>query len=592
MRGEIVERFRSVLLCTLAAATVCCALALSPAYAAAFSWSQGTEVALPAHTQGDLYGVSCPASGSCVASGAFENAEEEIFPLVAFQSSGWGASALPLPAGATSTGGSGLAAISCPDTGYCVAVGTLDSGYGAAKTEALISTYAAGSWTSEALPAPAAEGDPPVATKESKTELTGVSCATPGSCVAVGSYEDQTNQEVAFIATQAEGKWTTEVLATPVEETGGQLAAISCTSASSCEAVGSYKSLASATQVNPMVATNEGGTWESATITLPAGTGANANAQLSGVSCTAAGECVADGGVEEGTSGEALVVTLDHGSSSTSAVATPSEGVFKLSGLSCPLSSFCAAAGELDGPNGSERAIGATLGTGGAETTTILEPPANILRESHFPAEVAPLAGVSCWEANGCVGVGYYIPVGGGFEPMVVSYGEQPVSTPPPSSTPPPNTSQTPSMPQATPLPMTTAAVPVIALKSKKITLAKGKAKVKLACSGAACAGKVKLEVRETGAKTAKKGKHGHGKKAKAKGVIAKKGANAKGHKLVVVAQTSYKLAAGKSETLKLKLTAKGKKALAKASRKHPVTVTILVTVKGGKQLKRTVKVI
>lgn len=585
MRRGVAERLRDVLLCALAALIVCCALGLSPAHAAAFSWSQGTEVALPIHTQGDLYGVSCPASGSCIASGAFENAKEEIFPLVAFQSSGWGASELPLPSGATSKLFSGLQAISCPDTGYCVAVGTLESGEGAPKTEALISTYAAGGWTSEALPAPNAEGDPPVASKDSKTELTGVSCTAPESCVAVGSYEDESNSEVAFIATQAAGKWTTEVLDTPAEVTGGRLAAISCPSTSSCEAVGSYESLASGRKINPMVATNEGGTWISNTIALPAtgvGAGANANALLSGVSCTTVGECVADGTVEEGASGEALVVTLDHGSSSTSAVAPPTGGAevsFELNGISCPLSSFCAAAGALAAPDG-EQAIGATLATGGAETITALEAPPNALRESpRYAIGIAALSGVSCWEADGCIGAGSYIPNGGGSEPMVVSYGEQPVSTPSPSPT--PGTPLTPSVPPTTQVPSTTAVAPMVALKSKKLTLAKGKVKVKLACSGAACAGKAKLELRETKAKTVKKGKHRSGKKAKAKG-----------RKLVIVAKGSYKLAVGKSETLKLKLTAKGKKALAKASRKHPITVTIVIAVNGGTQVKRTVKVV
>ena len=111
---------------------------------------------------------------------------------------------------------------------------------------------------------------------------------------------------------------------------------------------------------------------------------------------------------------------------------------------------------------------------------------------------------------------------------------------------------------------------------SSKLTVSKGKVAVKLACSGAACAGSMKLTVTEKA-----KAKHGHGKG---------KAAKAKKKRSVTLASGRYSLAAGAAKTFALKLGKRGRALLAKASKKHPVKATITVSVAGGETIERTVE--
>jgi hypothetical protein len=109
--------------------------------------------------------------------------------------------------------------------------------------------------------------------------------------------------------------------------------------------------------------------------------------------------------------------------------------------------------------------------------------------------------------------------------------------------------------------------LPAVTVSNAKLVVSGGSARVPIACANAACAGTIEL----TGQIAVKsKGK----KKAKKKTVVLGKG--------------SYSLAAGKSATIVVRLSAAGKSALAKA-KGHKLSGKAGVTVTGGVTLQKSV---
>jgi Carboxypeptidase regulatory-like domain len=106
-------------------------------------------------------------------------------------------------------------------------------------------------------------------------------------------------------------------------------------------------------------------------------------------------------------------------------------------------------------------------------------------------------------------------------------------------------------------------AVPAVKLSSTKIGVIGGSARVPIACASAACKGAIELTEQVVV-------KHRKGKKTTSKKTT------------VVLAKGSYSLAAGKSATIVVRLTAKGKSTLAKAKH-HSSAAKAGVTVTGGK---------
>jgi hypothetical protein len=114
--------------------------------------------------------------------------------------------------------------------------------------------------------------------------------------------------------------------------------------------------------------------------------------------------------------------------------------------------------------------------------------------------------------------------------------------------------------------------IPVIAIKGSvsKLVVSKNTTKVGIACANASCVGSAQVVERIVV------------KRRKGKKTITKK-------ETIVLAQGAYSLAAGKAATITLKVTAAGKKKLARAKR-HRVSAKLVVAVKGGKQLEKAVQ--
>ena len=144
---------------------------------------------------------------------------------------------------------------------------------------------AATPWTVQATPNPSGVLMP---------GLDDVSCASATSCIAVGSYSTNDYENAQPLAEHWNGRtWSIQAVPNPTG-TGAEfpgLDSVSCASSRSCTAVGSYFDSVSSESL-PLPERWNGSTWSIQATPNP--TGATSN-QLEGISCTSATSCTAAG---------------------------------------------------------------------------------------------------------------------------------------------------------------------------------------------------------------------------------------------------------------------------------------------------------
>jgi hypothetical protein len=310
-------------------------------------------------------------------------------------------------------------------TGLAVVGALAGSGQPAAAVRA------AGSW-GRAIAVPAARAAVPAAGTWGKAiavpglralntrgaaEVSSVSCASAGSCAAGGLYRDRHGQQ-GFVAVERHGRWgrATGVPGLAALNQGGyaDVSAVSCGSAGSCAAGGSYAD-ADSHDFYGFVAVERDGVWGRAA-TVPAG----ADGYVDSISCASAGNCLAGGAdgaiytanfnaffVEEraGHWGHRRPVpglrTLKHIDSEISAVACPSTG-------------NCAAGGDYDDPSGNLQVFVAVERNGTWGTAAGVPG----LAALNMGGE-ADVNSVSCGSAGSCAAGGYYKDGGGRYQGFV-----------------------------------------------------------------------------------------------------------------------------------------------------------------------------
>jgi hypothetical protein len=495
------------------------------------SWSQTTErliappEASPFGEDGNLDAVSCAAGGSCTAVGWYENETSETLPMAATQTGGaWPQTAEPveLPEGGVD---GELQSVSCSAAGSCVAVGYYES---SEATQPMVAVQSGGVWLqAEAvlLPAAAVEG-----------RLNGVSCAN-GGCTAVGSYANAEDATSPLIETQSGGAWTPLPLALPAGETG-ELTSVSCPVAGACSSAGSVAA-AEVGPRQPIVTEELAGSWEPpALLANPGSEAEGAENRLDSISCPAADLCAAVGDYEV-LNGEApeetfpmtagSAPTLEAGASAPAGqVGVPYTGQLTAAGGSGAYS-WSVSSGALPVGLSLDTNTGVIAGTPTAAGTATLSA---TVSDPGPPSQTAS-------------------------EQLSITVNAAAVTPPPPKS-------EAIAKPEATPL---------LRILGSKLKLAGGKVKLKLACSNAACKGRLKLV-----AKVAVKVK-GRGKgKAKVR------------RETLVLATGGYSLAAGGKKTFAIKLTAKGRELLSKKAAAGKLKLKLAATVKHGKNVQMTVK--
>jgi hypothetical protein len=218
-----------------------------------------------------------------------------------------------------------LNGVSCFSATACTAVGT-NTSQSPATTLAVGKTS---NWKVQVTPNP-------VGATESRLE--DVSCPTASFCMAVGSYLNGAGVRQPLAERWNGTEWAIAPTPLPAGATGGQLEGVSCSSPASCTAVGSYVAGSGANL--PLAEQWGSEAWSAEAPPVPAGAG---KALLHDVSC-AGSECWAVGESEEAGKGSTALV--ERRTSGGWAVQALSEPVKALTSISCASSSWCAAVGS------------------------------------------------------------------------------------------------------------------------------------------------------------------------------------------------------------------------------------------------------
>lgn len=281
-----------------------------------------------------------------------------------------------------------LGGVTCTSSSFCMAVGSYEDEKDEWKTFAM--RWNGSAWTVSTTPNPS--GAP-------YSWLSGVSCSSATSCRAVGSYLNEGDEERAQSLTWNGSSWSIATVPVPSDAIGTQLGAVACTSASHCAAVGSYQRGEGGSKT--LIVTWNGSAWSlAASPSVPEASGND----LGDVACASASNCMAVGAYE--TTTEAVrPIAMRWDGTAWSIIAVPAAGGFRdsLKAVSCPSASSCLAVGTTE--EGSETLPMAVAWNGSTWTQSAVE---SLAIDSQADVFASDLAGVSCASTSSCVAVGAY----------------------------------------------------------------------------------------------------------------------------------------------------------------------------------------
>ncbi len=198
-------------------------------------WKILTTAMLPKEDERSWFeSVSCSSSKHCIAVGLAVTTLNGIVPLAeSYNGSTWTVQSTPTPENSLEAQ---LSGVSCSATSACTAVGEYYSSTEKAY-RALIERYNGTSWQLQESPSPVGKPAP----KESHWSLHAVSCPTASSCTAIGSYAESASARNLLLGEQWNG--TSWELALPVDRTGtgvvsDEARAVSCSAALTCTLAG------------------------------------------------------------------------------------------------------------------------------------------------------------------------------------------------------------------------------------------------------------------------------------------------------------------------------------------------------------------
>ena len=389
------------------------ACSLQVSAASAVTWAPGLEARLPADAKPspDLFpaSVSCAAPGECSAVGHYDDTSDHSQGLLLTETAGrWtrGVRAL-LPSDAAANPVVILKSVSCASPGDCLAVGSYRDNSGA--FQGLLLTQTAGTWARGVRASLPADAGP-----SPEVDLGSVSCAAPGKCSAVGIYTDGSGHAQGLLLTVVAGTVSVEEATLPAAhgtDPNVHVDSVSCGSAGECSAVGDY--LDNASRRQGLLLTESGGFWDlGETPTLPAGTATNPSVGLRSVSCSSVGNCGAVGTYEDSMNhiqGLLLSETAGVWASGVEATLPPDAGSLfsvNLRSVSCASTGNCSAVGNY--LDSSSHRQGLLISETGGTWGSGVEPllPAGAATGTNNPEVI--LDSVSCASAGNCSAVGDY----------------------------------------------------------------------------------------------------------------------------------------------------------------------------------------
>jgi hypothetical protein len=251
------------------------------------SW---TGQAVPSPPEAILSAVSCPTQAYCLAVGQRLAGNGIVAPLAeAWNGTSWSMLAAPnrhAPNGSTFTG------VDCVAANSCEVEATF--GYGEGDQTVFAYAFNGTAWTFQKQRNHSFLGF------EFNTENS-VSCSSAAACTSVGFW--QPGQVLGVIERWDGTSWAQERLPSLPKAMNDTLLGVSCTAAAACTAVGELSANLSNIPMTTLALTWNGTSWQRAATPSPAGR----SSQLSAVSCTSATTCVAVGSSASGAASTTLV---------------------------------------------------------------------------------------------------------------------------------------------------------------------------------------------------------------------------------------------------------------------------------------------
>jgi hypothetical protein len=287
-------------------------------------WAAGVEAALPAdaadpqHDNVQLNSVSCASAGNCTAVGAYDYSNSGL--LLTETAGHWAIGVkAPFPSD-RAPGDVRLSSVSCAPDGTCGAVGYYNITFSrdAEAGQGALLTNEGGTWrAAKAVMPPDGPGEGAI--------LTSVSCVSAGNCGAIGLYNiniDGFSAPEGVLLTEKAGKWRRGVTAMPPSNANSGywgnyvgLAGISCVSPGDCVATGNYyysRNPRVSTHGHVTLLTETAGKWgRGVEAAVPRGA---RDPEPTAVSCASPGNCTVVGGYRNGRRGFGLLWTEIAGS--------------------------------------------------------------------------------------------------------------------------------------------------------------------------------------------------------------------------------------------------------------------------------------
>jgi hypothetical protein len=374
-----------------------------PAGAAA-TWSVRSSPNQGANTN-FLYDVSCASAKSCMAVGFYTAPGADKTLIQSWNGSAWKVVPSPSPGAVWNF----LYDVDCRTASACTAVGRYESDSGVNRT--LIESWNGTAWS--VVPSPN--------NGSAHNILNGVSCVSASFCVAVGSAETG-----GFTRTLVEiwngSSWKGK--ASPNRgKLGNVLSDVDCASPKSCMAVGANVDVHGFTRT--LAESWNGTSWQ---IVVSPDNGSTGNA-LTGISCASAQSCHAVGTWGAGANGKGGIphtLAESWNGSAWSLVPSPNRSAYAntLSRVSCAAATACKAVGwSQETSGGSRRTLVESWNGSRWVATSSPNPPTSAKPDNYLRVRGAALNGVSCVAPSSCTAVGFYVTAGGFDHSLVERYG-------------------------------------------------------------------------------------------------------------------------------------------------------------------------
>lgn len=237
-----------------------------------------------------------------------------------------------------------LTDVACTSSTFCLAVGASDAEAGSAQAQAR--SWNGSKWSAVETPAP--EG-------AIQSDLAALTCTSATHCVAVGDYADSEEETTLALAMGWDGtEWDTAELPRPAGALSTTLAELTCPLSTSCIAVGSY--LDSAEVRKPLAISWNGLEWTLLSVPVPSGAGLS---DLEGISCTATNDCVAVGSfVNSSEVTKTLAVSWNGSAWSVNSTPEPAGSELnQLYDVSCRPTDACTAVGTYFNASGEQKTL-------------------------------------------------------------------------------------------------------------------------------------------------------------------------------------------------------------------------------------------